>query len=151
MNTQQPKYITYKGAKYERVRPLNEIVVEPRSRCCMLTILKTNNLTKIHKEYESGNPEKIADSGFKKWIEGVDNSDFIDDFPEKPIKVDDYTYYAHYIEIEAQVPTLRCFIVCTKGRGRYNHLYDLVVNNDDEGVKDTIEVIIKDMEYFQLL
>ncbi len=30
MDTHQPKYITYKGAKYERVSTLNEIVVAPR-------------------------------------------------------------------------------------------------------------------------
>lgn len=151
MNTSNPKYITYRGAKYERVRPLSEVVVEPRSRCCVLTIVETDNLTEIHKEYESGNPEKIADSGFKKWIEGVDNSNFIDDFPEKPIKVDDYSYYCIYVEIDARVITSRCFILCTKGRGKYSHLYDLAVNNDEEGIKDAIEVIIKDMEYFQLL
>ena len=151
MNTSNPKYITYRGAKYQRVSTLSEVVVEPRNRCCVLTIVETDNLTKIHKEYESGNSEKIADSAFKKWIEGVDNSDFIDDFPEKPIKVDDYSYYTNYVKIEARVFTLQYFIICTKGRGKYSHLYDLAVSNDDEGVKNAIEVIIKDMEYSQLL
>lgn len=36
MNTHQPKYITYKGAKYERVGLVNEIVVAPRGRYTLL-------------------------------------------------------------------------------------------------------------------
>ncbi len=36
MDTHQPKYITYKGAKYERVGLVNEIVVVPRGRYTLL-------------------------------------------------------------------------------------------------------------------
>ena len=34
----QPKYITYKGAKYERISTIDEIVVQPRLRISDITL-----------------------------------------------------------------------------------------------------------------
>jgi len=72
MNTSNPKYITYRGAKYERVSPLSEIMVVPSNQCCIFTIsvVRANNLSDIvfNKEYKSGNPEGIADDILDEWI-----------------------------------------------------------------------------------
>ena len=131
MNTQQPKYITYKGAKYERVNTLNEIIVEPGSDCCIITILLSMGHLSVNKEYESGNPGRIADDALRKAKQERYAQDFGEEFFSKePIEIDRYSYYADIGEDG------ECLVVCTKGKGKWSFLYDLAKNNDDDGIID---------------
>lgn len=146
MNILQPKYITYKGAKYQRVNTLNEIIVEPGSKCCVIRIYGSRGYYTVNKEYKIGNPGRIADDTLskvkQKQYDGLDpdeyemEAEYIEEFfSKKPTEVDRYSYYADIGEEES-------FIVCTKGKGKWSFLYDLAVNNDDDGIIDAIEQIM---------
>ena len=154
MNTSNPKYITYRGAKYERVNTLSEIMVVPSNQCCIFTIsiVRANNLSDIvfNKEYKSGNPEGIADSTLKEWIKleyansKPDELQYAEEnieefFSEEPTRVDEYSYYG---EIGAQ----RFFIVCTKGKGKWSYLYDLAKQNDNQGIRDAMKNVADDID-----
>lgn len=146
MNTSNPKYITYKGVKYERVHTLNEIIVEP-NLYCIITV-RTPGLFQqgsrrdsVIKEYRTGgNPEKIANDTLseakQKLYRSADSSEYemvakyIEEyFSKKPEKIDEYSYYAYIGEQDF-------FMVCTKNSGEWSFLYDLAKNNDDAGIID---------------
>jgi hypothetical protein len=140
MNIIQPKYITYKGARYERVNTLNEIIVEPANRCCIITIIGAGD--SVIKEFKiSKNPEKIADSALseakQRFYRSAKPSEYemvaryIEEFfSKKPEKIDRYSYYADLGEEDF-------FMVCTKDEGKWSFLYDLAKNNDDDGIINT--------------
>jgi len=146
MNTQQPKYITYKGVKYERVNTLNEIIVEPGSKCCVITVRIARGHYTVNKEYKIGNPGRIADDTLskvkQKQYDGLDpneyetEAEYIEEFfSKKPIEIDRYSYYADLGEEEF-------LAVCTKGKGKWSFLYDLAKNNDDDGIIDAADEIL---------
>lgn len=154
MDILQPKYITYKGAKYERVHTLNEIMVVPSNQCCIFTIFKVraNNLSDLlfTKTYRSGNPEGIADDILDEWIKleyansKPDELQYAEEsieefFSEKPFRIDEYSYYG---EIGAQ----RFFLVCTRNKGKWSYLYDLAKQNNDQGIRDAMKNVAEDID-----
>lgn len=154
MNTSNPKYITYKGVKYERVNTLSEIMVVPSNQCCIFTIsivhAKYVSDFLFTKDYKSGNPERIADDILDEWIKleyansKPDELQYAEEnieefFSEETTRVDEYSYYG---EIGAQ----RFFIVCTKGKGKWSYLYDLAKQNDNQGIRDAMKNVADDID-----
>ena len=137
MNTHQPKYITYKGVRYERVNTLNEIIVEPSSNCCIITVLLEMGHLSVQKfEFKIGNPERIADDALSK-AKHKQRERYGQFFPiseeffsKEPIEIDQYSYYADIGE-EGEF-----LAVCTKGKGKWSFLYDLAENDDYDGITD---------------
>ena len=128
----QPKYITYKGAKYQKIDTLSEIVVEPGNRCCIIEFIETRGEVDISSvKFEKGNPGKIAQDFLdKEKQEAIADGDtppyhggFLSEVPEE---YDRYSYGAEVHE-ESYV------IVCTKNRGRWSHLYDLAEAYNADG------------------
>ena len=139
MNTSNPKYITYKGAKYQKIDTLSEIIVEP-NLYCIITVRAGGDYPVIKKYRTGGNPEKIANDTLseakQKLYRSADSSEYemvagyIEEyFSKKPEKIDQYSYYAYIGEQDF-------FMVCTKNSGEWSFLYDLAKNNDDAGIVD---------------
>lgn len=132
----QPKYITYKGAKYQKIDTLSEIIVEPGYRCCIIEFSDDRGgITIISVKFEKGNPRKIAQDFLdKKKEEAIADGDtppYHDGFlSEVPDEYDRYSYTAQIREQED-------IVVCTKGKGRWSHLYDLAEAYNTDGERTT--------------
>lgn len=165
MDTRQPKYITYKGAKYERIGLVNEIEAPRGSECYVITMPQTIDGPGLDTWYKAGNPEQIANSTLQQFKQNIQHHDIDTDnmpdiarypdiakyiesfFSEKPIKVDQYSYYASYGDASSGDDIEgRLFLVCTKGKGKWSFLYDLAENNDDEGIFDALDRVLTDLD-----
>lgn len=128
----QPKYITYKGAKYQKIDTLSEIVVEPLPPCCIIEFGDDRGgITIISVKFEKGNPGKIAqdflDKRKQEAIADGDTPPYYDGFlSEVPVEYDRYSY-------DAQVHEEDYIIVCTKNRGQWSYLYDLAEAYNADG------------------
>ena len=120
----QPKYITYKGAKYQKIDTLSEIVVDPLPRCCIIEYgSDRRGITIISVKLERGNPKKVAqdflDKRKQEAIADGDTPPYCGGYlSEVPDEYDRYSYTAQTHEVDS-------IIVCTSGKGRWSHLYDL--------------------------
>ena len=128
----QPKYITYKGAKYQRIDTLSEIIVDPLPRCCIIEFGGgVGGTTIISVKFERGNSKKVAQDFLdKRKEEAIADGDtppyhggYLSEVP------DEYDRYSY----TAQVHEEDDIIVCTKGRGRWGHLYDLAKAYNTDG------------------
>jgi hypothetical protein len=132
IDTQQPKYITYKGAKYQKIDTLSEITVEPGNQCCIIEYsLTRGELNVISVKFVLGNPGKIAqdflDELKEEAIADGDQPPYMGGFlDEVPTEYDKFSY-------DAQIHEEGFMIVCTKNKGRWGHLYDLVKAYDATG------------------
>jgi hypothetical protein len=128
----QPKYITYKGAKYQKIDTLSEIVVQPHANCCVITTLVSRGHMEVDTQFEAGNPKRIAEDFLSRAKQGRDGYIHYPEefFSKEPIEIDRYSYYA---DIGADGEFLA---VCTKGKGKWSFLYDLAENDDYDGITD---------------
>ena len=132
----QPKYITYKGAKYERVNTLNEIRVDPTPpHCCLLVVGTTRGETDIYTcEFKNEPAGKVA----KDYLHGGEY------FTNTPVEEDQYSYYAFLYEEVV-------LIVCTRGRGAFGYLYDLAKKWKDLEKSYTADPGDHDNAYYALI
>lgn len=161
---EHPDFINYKGAKYRRVGLVNEIVAAG-DECYVITMPQTIDGPGLETWRKTGNPEQIANdtlTEFKQNVErhGIDPdavfnpnktpdvASFIKEyFSEKPIKVDQYSYYASYGDNSGDDSEEgRFFLVCTKDKGKWSFLYDLAENNDDTGIYDALDRVLADLD-----
>jgi len=114
----QPKYITYRGAKYERVNTLNEIIVGPLPECCVIEFTKSNsNLQNPLYKFVRGYAKNIGEKQLEDYSATHHRS------KRELIEIDRYTYYGNYSAYFA-------FMVCTDKRGEYGHVYSLAKDYD---------------------
>ena len=128
----QPKYITYKGAKYQKIDTLSEIMVDPLPRCCIIRFgVYGGEMTIGSVKFEKGNPRKIAQDFLDKEKEEAIADGYTPPYyhgflSEVPDEFDIYSYAAEVHEEDS-------IIVCTKNRGRWSHLYDLAEAYNADG------------------
>lgn len=130
----QPKYITYRGAKYERVGALNEIRVDPiPPRSCLIVVTLSRGISIDSCEFINKPAKKVAEDFLKDWkskldAEEIENNQFLSPSPEE---LDEYSYYGYLNEDSS-------FAVCTQ-RGAFSYIYDLAKAWDDAVDPDNAE------------
>lgn len=148
----QPKYITYRGAKYEKISTLNEIIVDPiPHRCCLMEVGGTRGETDIYscefidkpakkaaEDFLQGYKDELVANGGPEALEQIDQ--FLSD---EPIEKDQFSYYGSLHEEDS-------FIVCTRGRGAFSHLYDLAKTWKDLEESSTADPDDVDNAWFAL-
>jgi len=131
----QPKYITYKGAKYERIPTLNEIRVDPiPHRCCLIVVTLSGGISIDSCEFINKPAKKVAEDFLQDWknkldAEEIENNEFLSPSPEE---LDEYSYCG-YLNEESS------FAVCTQSRGAFSYIYDLAKAWDDAVDPDNAE------------
>jgi len=124
MKTNQPKYITYRGAKYEKISTLSEILVDPVPfpDCCVMYYQIDRYVLDIDSvEFYRGPAKKVAEDFLEDYKTTMieDDSELLQD---EATEVDQYSYI-HYLGLGAWENDR--FIVCTRGKGAYGNIYDL--------------------------
>ena len=119
MNIQQPKYITYKGAKYQKIDTLSEIIVDPLPRRCCVVIITIARHTVSFGEGKFVNsppasiPNIVRQEALETWH---DPEEFDEFFSVK--QLDEFTYCGSYGEEGL-------YMVCTRNRGAGSNIYSL--------------------------
>ena len=130
MKTNQSQYITYRGARYERILTLNEIRVDPiPPRCCAVIVGLSRGKTWFEKS-EFYNMPAVGVPGIlrQEALEtlGYDDPEELDEFFSVK-KLDQYTYCGSYSEESI-------YMVSTRKNGVGSNVYELL----EQGNKDTI-------------
>jgi len=142
MNTNQPKYITYKGTRYQRVDSINEIEVRniPPTKvkwCIVEVVVSYGDQYVGDKKIYTSHTYFLSIEDVLKYVK---NSYEIDDEDFSPRKLDDYTYCGGLNEEVF-------YIVCTRNKGVGKTVYDLVEESSDDDrlireVFNTIEGVL---------
>ena len=149
----QPKYITYRGAKYERVNTLNEIIVDPiPHRCCLIVESNSRGETEVDScEFIDKPAKKAAEDFLQGWrgdlVAGGGPEElerYAEFLSDEPMEKDQFSYYGSLDEETG-------FIVCTRGRGAYSHIYDLAKTWNDLEKSYTADPGDHDNAYYALI
>jgi hypothetical protein len=119
MNTSNPKYITYKGAKYQKIDTLSEIVVDPLPRRCCVVIVNINRHIVSFGEgkFVNSPPASIPDIVRQEGLETSHDPEEFDEFFSVK-QLDEFTYCGSYGEEGL-------YMVCTRNRGVGSNIYNL--------------------------
>ncbi len=122
----QPKYITYKGVKYERVLALNEIIVDPLPRrCCVVIITVSGHRVSFDEgKFVNSPPASIPNIVRQEALETWHDPEEFDEFFSVK-QLDEFTYCGGYGEEGL-------YMVCTRNRGAGSNIYNLFEQYSEE-------------------